>query len=117
MRNETRHLPARLLTPDERALVAEWFETTGDVASAHVSSRRSDDPDFLHRVLVATGPDEKPSHIVYAPAGRDIWIVVSSGIRTKVKRFSTLRDALNCIRPVLRGALKQLLKSSDEGIL
>jgi hypothetical protein len=62
MRNETRHLPARLLTPDERALVAEWFETTGDVASAHVSSRRSDDPDFLHRVLVVTGPDDPARH-------------------------------------------------------
>src|SRR5262249_2635325 len=56
MRNVTRNFPARPLTPDERALVADWLATAGDIASAYVSERRSDDPDLHHRILISAGP-------------------------------------------------------------
>ena len=101
MRNLIRHLPARLLTPDERAVFAEWFAAVGDMASAYVSSRAGDDPVLQHRIVVIARKGDEPSHVVYAPAGRDIWIVFLSGRRTRIRRFRTLRDALNFVRPVL----------------
>jgi hypothetical protein len=101
MREAIRHLPARLLNPDERTLVAEWFATTGDIASAYVCSRLGDDPALLHRIVVVRNPGNGPSNIVYAPSGRNIWIVFSAGRRTRIRRFRTLRAALNSIRPVL----------------
>jgi hypothetical protein len=101
MGDPVRHMPARLLTPGERALVAEWLAMASDVALAYVSSRSSDDPALYHRIIIVTKPDDGPSHIVYAPSGRNIWIVFSSGRRSGVKRFQNLRTALNSIRPVL----------------
>jgi hypothetical protein len=101
MRAAIRHLPARLLNPEERALVAEWFATAGDIASTYVSSRLADDPALLRRIVVITKAGDGPSHIVYAPSGRDIWIVFASGRRTRIRRFRGLRAALNSIRPVL----------------
>jgi hypothetical protein len=101
MREALRHLPPRLLKPDERALVAEWFAAAGDIASAYVSSRLGDDSVLLHRIVVVTKSDDGPSHIVYAPSGRNIWIVLSAGRRTRIRRFRALRAALNFVRPVL----------------
>jgi hypothetical protein len=101
MRDVIRHLPARLLTPDERALVAEWLAAAGDIAEAYVSKRRGDDPALQHRIVIIAKPGVGPSHLVHAPSGRDIWIVFSLGRRTKVRRVQTLRAALNLIRPVL----------------
>jgi hypothetical protein len=101
MKDAISQFPARRLTPDEHALVVEWFAAAGDVTSAYVSKRRSDDPALHHRIIIATGPGNAPSHFVHAPSGRDIWIVFSSGRRTKIRRFRTLRTALNSIRPVL----------------
>ena len=104
MREKIRHLPARLLTPDERALFNEWFAAVGDIASAYVSNRAGDDPALHHRIVIVTTAADGPSHFVYASAGRNIWIVVSSGQRTRIKRFRTLRAALTFVRPVLVGA-------------
>jgi len=101
MGDPVRHMPARLLTPDERALVAEWLAMASDVALAYVSSRSSDDPALYHRIIIVTKPDDGPLHIVYASSRRNIWIVFSSGRRSGVKRFQCLRTALNSIRPVL----------------
>jgi hypothetical protein len=118
MRDVVGKFPARRLTPYEHALVVEWLAASGDVTSAFVSNRRSDDAALLHRVIIATGPGDGPSHIVHAPSGRNIWIVFASGPRTRVRRFQTLRAALNSIRPVLgetgsgRGAAKSKLARS-----
>jgi hypothetical protein len=100
MRGLIRDFPARLLMPDERALVAEWIAGAGDVAEAYVSNRRVDDPGLFHRIVIVTKADDGPSHLVHAPPGRDIWMVFSLGRRTKVQRFRTLRAALNSVRPV-----------------
>jgi hypothetical protein len=40
MKDMIRDLPARLLAPDERTLVAEWLAGAGDIAEAYVSNRR-----------------------------------------------------------------------------
>ena len=101
MRDAIRNFPARLLTPDERALVTEWLTSVGDIAATYVSSRCDDDPAHYRRIVIVTKPDEGPSHLVHAPSGRDIWIVFSVGRRTSIQRFPTLRAALNSIRPVL----------------
>jgi hypothetical protein len=101
MQTAIRHLPARLLKPEERALVSEWFAAAADIALAYVSSRLGDDPTLLHRIIVITKAQDGPSHIVHAPSGRDLWIVFAAGRRTRVRRFRTLRAALNFIRPVL----------------
>jgi hypothetical protein len=122
MRDVVGKFPARRLTPYEHALVVEWLAASGDVTSAYVSNRGSDDPALLHRVIIATGSGDGPSHIVHAPSGRDIWIVCTSGPRTRVRRFQSLRAALNSIRPVLgetgsgRGAAKSNLARSKSKV-
>ena len=118
MRDVVRHLPARLLTPDERALVAEWIAAAGDIASAYVSSRRSDDPAIYRRIAITASTGGEPSHYVQALAGRDIFIVIASGRerRTNVKRFRTLWAALNSIRPVLVEAESQKVRGKRKTV-
>jgi hypothetical protein len=101
MRDAIRHFPARPLTPDENGLVEEWLAGAGDVTSAYVSNRRSDDPALFHRIVIVADPGDGPSHLVHAPSGRDLWIVFTLGRRTRIRRFKTLRSALNSIRAVL----------------
>ena len=69
MKDVIRHLPARLLTPDERALVAEWIASAGDIAEAYVSSRRGDDPALYHRIVIVTKPEDGAD----APCPRANW--------------------------------------------
>ena len=101
MKGVIRDFPARLLTPEERALVAEWIAGAGDIAEAYVSNRRADDPALHHRIVIVTKAGDGPSHLVHASSGRNIWIVFLLGRRTRVQRFRTLRAALNSVRPVL----------------
>ena len=56
--------PPRMLSPAEQTLVQEWLELANDVPLAYVSQRRSDDPTFFGRVVIATGSDReaKPHH-------------------------------------------------------
>jgi len=93
--------PARTLGPTEQALVQEWIGLAEDVPLAYVSHRRSDDPKFFGRVVIATGPDTTPSHTIHAPAGSLLWLVTSTDQPNEVQQFDTLRDALDSIRPVL----------------
>jgi hypothetical protein len=104
MRDVVRHSLARALTPGEHTVVAEWLAAAGDVASAYVSDRSTDDPALYRCVVVVTKPDDGPSHLVHAPSGQDVWIVFSLGQNTKVESFQTLHVALNSIRPVLLDA-------------
>lgn len=101
MGDAIRHFPARLLTPDEHALVAEWLAAAGDIATAYVSNRREDDPAYYRRIVIVTKPDEGPSHLVHSPSGRKVWLVFSLGPKSQIQTFPTLRASLNSIRPVL----------------
>ena len=101
MRDIVLKYPARPPTPVERALVVEWLAAAGDIALAYVSTRSHDDPALKDRIVVITDAAKGPSHVIHAPLGRDIWMLFSTGQRTKVQRFKTLRAALNSIRPVL----------------
>jgi hypothetical protein len=101
MRDVFRHSPARALTPEERAIVAEWLAAAGDIASAYVSDRRTDDPALYRCVVIITKPDDGPSHLVHAPSNQNVWIVYLLGQESDVQTFSTLPTALNSIRPVL----------------
>jgi|SRR5689334_7914848 len=74
-------------------LVQEWLGLAGNLPLAYVSPRRSDDPAFFGRVVIATGPDTKPSHTIHTPSGLDQ--------SNEVQQFDTLREALNSVRPVL----------------
>jgi len=93
--------PPRMLSPTEQVLVQWWLRLAGDVPSAYVSERRSDDPAFFGRVVIATGPDTKPSHTIHTPAGSALWLVTSMDQSNAVQQFDTLREALNSVRPVL----------------
>ena len=93
--------PARMLSPTEQSLVQEWIGLANDVPLAYVSQRRSDDPTFFGRVVIATGSDRKPSHTIHVPAGSALWLVTAMGPPQNVRQFNTLRDALNSVRPVL----------------
>ena len=95
-----RTFPPRPLNPAERALVSTWLAATCDVASAYVSERRSDDPTILHRVVVTVGPERTPSHLVHAPIGLSCWLVSKVGHGGEVRRYDSLRAALNSIRLV-----------------
>jgi hypothetical protein len=77
-----------------------WLAATCDVASAFVSERRSDDPALYRRIVVTVGPGQGPSHLVHAPTGISCWLVSSVGRGSEVRRFDSLRAALNAIRPV-----------------
>jgi|SRR5271166_1695866 len=101
MRDAIRQFPARLLTPDEHAVVAEWLATAGDIATAYVSNRREDDPAHYRRIVILAKHDEGPSHLVHVPSGRNIWFVFSLRQKPRIQSFPTLRAALNSIRPVL----------------
>ena len=103
MQTALHKFPARPLTPDERAVLAEWLATAGDIALAYVSGRQGDDPALKHRIVVVSEVGGDPSHLVFAAAGRDIWIVLAKGQRRRIGRYKTLRAALNAIRPVLVG--------------
>jgi hypothetical protein len=96
-----RTFPPRPLNPDERALVATWLAATGDVASAYVSERRSDDPAIYRRIVINIGPEPGPSYLIHAPAGISCWLVSSVGHGSEVQRFDSLRAALDSVRPVL----------------
>src|SRR5271167_4602019 len=114
MGDSIRHFPARLLTPDEHGLLAEWLSAAGDIASAYVSNRRGDDPAYYRRIVIVTRPDEGPSHLVHAPTGRRDWVVFSRGPTYQIDIFPTLRAALNSIRPVLVEAGMEVDRSEPE---
>ena len=52
MRDSICHFPARPLSPDEHALVAEWLSAAGDIVTAYVSSRSHDDPAHYRRIVI-----------------------------------------------------------------
>ena len=92
--------PPRALAPDEHALVAEWLSQAGDIVSAYVSERRSDEPTMYRRIVIAAGPGDQPSHFIHAPEGMSCWLRSTIGSHPNIRRFASLRDALNSIRPV-----------------
>ena len=114
MKDVIRDFPARLLTPDERALVAEWIACAGDIAEAYVSNRRVDDPALYHRIVIVTNPEAGRRPCPRAnPVGNLDRLFI--GPRTKVQRFRTLRAALNSVRPVLvETGLKECSAYPDE---
>ncbi len=97
--------PPRPVSQWERAVLAEWFAATQlhsqGVAAAYVSESRGDDPMMYGRIVVTVRPSNEPAHLVYSPAGSAIWVVASAPDWRSVRRFRTLRSALNGIRQVL----------------
>ena len=94
-------LPPRLLAPEESNLVAEWLSLTSDISLAYVSTRRSDDPAIYQRVVISDAPDNRPTHLVHAPAGLHLWIKFTVGRGGGTELFDSLTAALNSIRHVL----------------
>jgi hypothetical protein len=93
--------PARLIRPEERALVAAWLAAAGDIFLAYVSSRRGDSQEFYRRIVITVGDDEEPSYLINAPKGTNVWVVHPYSPEQQVVHFASLREALNSIRPVL----------------
>ncbi len=93
--------PARLLRPDERELVAAWLAAAGDVSSAFVSERRTDDPAMRRRIAVSVDGNDVFTHLIHTPLHNDVWIVLDVRSKPEFHQFDTLPEALNFIRPVL----------------
>jgi hypothetical protein len=97
--------PPRPVSRWDRATLAEWFAAVQrdscGVANAYVCERRGEDPMLAGRILVFEQPGQEPSYVVYSPAESTFWVVASSPALGHLRRFGTLRGALNAIRPVL----------------
>jgi hypothetical protein len=104
MTDALRHFPARPLTPTERGLVAQWLAGAGDVATAYISNRRTDDPALHHRIVVFTEVDDGPTHLVHAPSGRDVWIVLTLGRRNESPALSNAPCCTELRSPSTRGS-------------
>lgn len=94
-------LPPRPLRPGERELVTEWLAAAGDVASAYVSDRRSDDPALRGKIVICVKGNGGLTHLVHTPTNADCWLVMRVCPMPEIDRFGSLREALNSIRPVL----------------
>jgi hypothetical protein len=75
--------------------VSEWLATAVDVASAHVSERRSDDPPNYRRICIAEGANSGPTDLIHTSSIMDIWILFHVSPELESRRFETLRDAEN----------------------
>jgi hypothetical protein len=93
--------PARPLRADERELVAEWLAAAGDVSSAFVSERRTDDPAIRSRIAISVERNGAFTHFIHTPVNNAVWIVLNVHYRPEVHQFDSLLEALNFIRPVL----------------
>ncbi|MGA3401979.1 MAG: hypothetical protein ABSC95_22420 [Acetobacteraceae bacterium] len=91
-------LPPRPLTDDERQLLRAWTAAT-EVLSAFVSERRTDDPATFRRIVVIRRATKRQLYLIHCPHGANCWIVVSAVERENLGYFSTLRAALNFIKP------------------
>ena len=99
MRDMFQYSPARALTPAEHAVVAEWMAAAGDIASAYVSDRHTDDPAMYRCVVIVTNSADGPSHLIHAPVDEDIWVTFALGKGAKMRTFPSLHAALNSVRP------------------
>lgn len=102
MRETLLKYPPREVAPGERRLVGEWLARAGDVCAAYVSGRKSDDPAFLRRIVIAAGPGGHTTHLIYAPAGLRLWVKITVGRDASYEMFDALPTALNSIRRVFR---------------
>ncbi len=86
-------------------MLAEWLAAVQrdgcGIANAYVCERRGDDPMLAGRIVVLEQPGHAPSYLVYSLSECTFWVVSSSPDFAELRRFRTLRDALNAIRPVL----------------
>jgi hypothetical protein len=104
-------LPARLLRPDETELVADWLAAAGDVSSAYVSKRRTDEPAIYRRIVISVAGNVEVTHLIHASSHNGSWFVLDVGYKLEVHEFDTLLDALNFVRPVL---LQSTDRSKDQ---
>ena len=93
--------PARPLRPGERELVAEWLAAAGDVSSAFVSERRTDDPAICQRIAISVAGNGAFTHLIHTSFHNDAWIVLDVRYIPEFHQFDTLVEALNFVRPVL----------------
>jgi hypothetical protein len=96
--------PPRPVSDWERALVTEWLAVAQQdelgISRAYVSERRGDDPMIAGRIAVVEEPSSHPTHVIYSPSGSTFWVIASAPKWHDLRRFGTLRAALNAIRPV-----------------
>src|SRR5579863_4449744 len=98
-----RTLPPRPLRPDERELLDAWLAAAGDVVSAYVCERRSDDPALYRRIVIFEDLRLGPSYLIHTPTFVDAWITLNVRQASATQSFGSLREALNSVRPVLLG--------------
>jgi hypothetical protein len=90
----------RLVSDGERELVRQWSAAVAGV-TAYISQRRGDKAGLHGRIVVVDRKSRTLLYFIYGPEGSDFWVVLSATEKEEIGRFSTLRAALNFVRPVL----------------
>jgi hypothetical protein len=98
---DMRTLPPRPLRPDERALLKEWLSAAGDITSAYFAERQSDDTSVYRKIVIYEDENDGPSYLIHAPVSVDAWITLNLRESSEALCFTSLREALNSVRPVL----------------
>jgi hypothetical protein len=91
--------PPRSLADGEREMVRQWFAGTTDIASAYVSERRGDDPAHFRKIVIVEAGSRRPAWLVHCPNGTEVWLVTSQAEGFGPRYYTSLRAALESIRP------------------
>jgi len=91
--------PPRSLADGEREMVRQWFAGTTDIASAYVSERRGDDPTHFRKIVIVEAGSRRPAWLVHCPNGTEVWLVTPQAEGFGPRYHTTLRAALESIRP------------------
>src|SRR6185437_1654526 len=91
--------PPRSLADGEREMVRQWFAGTTDIASAYVSERRGDDPTHFRKIVIVEAGSRRPAWLVHCPNGTEVWLVTPQAEGFGPRYHTTLRAALEWIRP------------------
>jgi hypothetical protein len=81
--------------------VDEWFAAVGDVASAYVSQRKTDDPTIYRRIAISVDGNVAFTHPIHTSFHDESWTVVDVRHKSATHQFGTLVEALNFVRDVL----------------
>lgn len=91
--------PPRSLADGEREMVRQWFAGTSDIASAYVSERRADDPTHFRKIVIVETGSRRPAWLVHCPNSTEVWLVTPQTEGFGPRYYTTLRAALESIRP------------------
>ncbi len=94
--------------------MAEWFAATGDVASAYVCQRKTDDPAIYRRIAISVDGNVEYTHLIHTSFDNASWTVVDVRHKSEAHQFDSLVEALNFVRDVLHQSMNPSDPQSDQ---